>query len=537
MNKQVINPLTEFTQNLAPSFGRIDDYLCYWATHSPLADAAIEGEMCLSYAALLQRVEGTAQRLQKLGLKNDDVLAVLVPPSIDFLILYLAGHRIGATWLGLNPKYTQSELIQLLADAKPAVIVSRLFIGDRYYEADLQALSVLDELKNCQFAILRGNDDSHSSFAQLDTQASDETDQPALHMRLSALNPIAALVYTSGSTGRPKAARLSHRALIRGALVRSKVWHVSPFRTINNVPVNHVGGLGDLACTALVSGGAQVFLETFSADGTLQAIHRHKLTYWYQAPTMFEMCLNSPLAASTDWTHLQAAVWSGGRASQQLINKLAKVAKKLGVDYSMTESVGAITLSPLTDNAASLEQSVGWPDPDRGLRIAEPENGTPIASGEVGEAQINDGWMFDGYRNVANAVDQFTADGWFKTGDLVTVNPDGSWRIVGRCKEMFKSGGYNVYPREVELALESHPDVREVAVVDVPDPLFGEVGVAFVALTKCDVDADALSKHCRERLANYKVPKRIVILPALPMLPIGKVDKAALRRTAKSYTN
>ncbi len=525
------NPLIDCARNLAPALQRIDDYLTYWALKTPGADAAIEGEQCLTYDELQQRVRAAAMHLQAFGLKDGDVMAVLAPPSIDFFVLYLAGHRLGAIWLGLNPKYTLHELTQVLLDAKPSLILARPVIGDRHYKQDLHALADLQALATSQFGWI-GHQVPESIIPSYAINPH-PPGQP--HEIPTPKNLIAALVYTSGSTGRPKAARLSHRALIRGALMRSKVWHVSPFRTINNVPINHVGGLGDLACTALVSGGAQVFLETFTAVGTLNAIARHKLTYWYQAPTMFEMCLAEPQAAQMDWSHLQAAIWSGGRASEQLIAKLAKVARRLAVDYSMTESVGAITLSPLTDTVASLGQSVGWPDPERGLRIADPQTATPVQRGEVGEAQILDPWMFDGYRDTSASNDVLSADGWFKTGDLVTVNEDGSWRIVGRCKEMFKSGGYNVYPREVEQAIETYPGVREAVVVEVPDPLYGEVGMAFVTLAGDEVNAQSLTHYCRQRLANYKVPKRIVILPQLPMLPIGKVDKASLRLMSRSF--
>lgn len=531
------NPLVKLAGQLSPALERIDDYLRFWAQQTPSSEAAIEGDRALTYAELEQLVDAACAHLRVLNLRDGDVLAVLAPPSIDFFVLYLASHRIGASWLGLNPKYTRHELEQTLLDAQPTLVLARAVIGERAYHADVHALSALAELDACRFAWI-GPAVSGSDLAHIEpcSRVGCSADGGAPMSRAS--NPIAALVYTSGSTGRPKAARLSHRALIRGALVRAQVWHVDPFRTINNVPINHVGSLGDLACTALVAGGAQVFLESFSAAGTLEAISRHQLTYWYQAPTMFEMCLAAPQAATMDWSHLQAAIWSGGRASAQLIDKLANVAQRLGVDYSMTESVGAITLSPLTDNAHALEQAVGWPDPARGLRVADPATGSVVPDGEVGEAQIHDPWMFDGYRDAGAAGGLFCADGWFKTGDLVRVNPDGSWRIVGRCKEMFKSGGYNVYPREVEQVIESHPEVREAVVVDVPDALYGEVGVAFVTLVQGPANALALAlaQHCRAHLANYKIPKRIIVLPALPMLPIGKVDRVALKELTQSDT-
>jgi acyl-CoA synthetase (AMP-forming)/AMP-acid ligase II len=196
----------------------------------------------------------------------------------------------------------------------------------------------------------------------------------------------------------------------------------------------------------------------------------------------------------------------------------------------MTESVGAITLSPLTNNLEALDDSVGWMDPGRECRLADPESLMPTSGGQVGEVQIRDPWMFDGYRQADPATDAFTPDGWFRTGDLAMQRQDGAWRIVGRSKEMFKSGGYNVYPREVELVLEAHPGVAAVAVVEASDPLYGEVGVAFVVPRAPAPDPMVLTDHCREHLANYKIPKQFILIDALPVLPIGKVDKHALRK-------
>ncbi len=194
----------------------------------------------------------------------------------------------------------------------------------------------------------------------------------------------------------------------------------------------------------------------------------------------------------------------------------------------MTESIGPITLAPLWERGAVYDGVVGWPDPFRGLRILSSEGECVVAPGSIGEVQLRDSWMFAGYRGRAESV----GDGWFSTGDIARIEEDGAWRLVGRSKEMFKSGGYNVYPREVELVIEAFPGVRSVAVVEAPDRLYGEVGVAFVSADHTG-DADAIAAFCRSRLANYKLPKRIEFVTALPMLAIGKVDRQALRARAR----
>jgi len=493
-----------------------------WERYRPEALACIDRGREVTFGELGDAVDRAARQLQRCGVGEGDCVAVLAPPSADFLVSFLATQKRGATWLGLNPRYTTYELEHVIADARPRVVLARPVIGERDYATDFKVIDSTLRRVGAQLALLASDERTAVSPALAPDieRSSDDEGRPS--------NPIAALVYTSGSTGAPKAAQLTHAGLIRAAQVRAQVWAVHPLRLIHNVPINHVGGLGDLTCTALVAGGAQIFLERFSAEGTLSAIHAHKVTYWYQAPTMFEMCLSAPEAADMNWSSLQAAIWSGGRPSDVLVQRLARVAPRMGVDYSMTESVGPITISPLWESAQPFDGSVGWPDPHRGVRIVSADGKHCETPGEVGEVHIADEWMFAGYRGVQAA----SPGEWFKTGDLATVDATGAWRLVGRSKDMFKSGGYNVYPREIELVIESYPGVRSVAVVEAPDQLYGEVGVAFVVAGR-SIAIEGLLRHCRERLANYKVPKRIEIVTELPMLPIGKVDKVLLRERAR----
>ena len=493
------NPLVPLLASLAPPLERIEDYLDHWADRTPDAEACVEGAARLTYSALRERVDALASRLAAYGVSEGCTVATLAPPSADFLTAFLATARLGGIWLGLNPKYTLDEMRQLVADARPKVLLARPDIAGRCYDRELA------ELEAMGVGILMFGEGA----------------APATHLP-RASTPVAALVYTSGSTGTPKGAQLTHSGLIRGAQVRSTVWHVDPFRTINNVPINHVGGLGDLACTTLVRGGCQGFLEKFTAQDTLALIAREGITYWYQAPTMFQMCLEDPFADTLDWSRMQAAMWSGGRASEGRGCERAARADRIRVGYTMSESIGAITLSPLTARPDDLFETVGWPDPGRAIRIVAAGTDACVVPGDQGEIQIGDGWMFAGYAG------QPAQSGWFGTGDLGTEAADGSIRITGRAKDMFKSGGYNVYPREIEQLIESVEGVLAAAVLPVPDPLFGEVGIAFVTVDGGDEVVDQISALCRTRLANYKIPKRFIRLDEMPMLPVGKIDKQML---------
>ena len=197
--------------------------------------------------------------------------------------------------------------------------------------------------------------------------------------------------------------------------------------------------------------------------------------------------------------------------------------------YGLTESCVAVAYNDETADDESLTATLGRPDPRLELRLAE-EDGTPVPPGAPGEIQVRNACLMTGYIGLPEeTAAAFTPDGFLRTGDLAVARPDGALTLVGRLKEMYKSGGYNVYPREIELALERHPSVSAAAVVSVPDEVYTEVGVAFVVGT---ATAEELDAHCREHLASYKVPKRIELLPGLPLLSAGKVDKAELRATA-----
>ncbi|MBZ4209611.1 MAG: long-chain fatty acid--CoA ligase, partial [Rhodoferax sp.] len=411
MHSPQYNPLADAVNQLPAAYPRVEDYLAHWARLTPEAEAVVDSEGRMNYAQLREAVDQAARAMAELGVCDGACIAVLAPPSIDFFVSFLAATTLGATWLGLNPKYTPTELEHVIEDAKPVLVLARSKIGEQDHLQTLRAIQGKPAMRKTAFLRLDDRDDARD-IAKFSGRAEAGGQRPIPR------NAVALYVYTSGTTGRPKAARLSHRALIRAAAVRAHVWRVTPFRAINNLPINHVGSVGDVACTTLIAGGCQVCLERFTPPSTLDCLQRERVSFWYQVPTMFQMCLDAAEHQDMDWSHLQAAIWSGGRAPSLLINRLVSVARFLAVDYSMTESVGAITLSPLTNNPEALDDTVGWMDPGRECRLADPESLMPTSCGQVGEVQIRDPWMFDGYRQADPVTDAFTPDGWFRTGDL-----------------------------------------------------------------------------------------------------------------------
>ena len=272
-------------------------------------------------------------------------------------------------------------------------------------------------------------------------------------------------------------------------------------------------------------------MERFDAAQSLRLMAAERIPLWASVPSVFQMQLALPDFDSYDLSAVRLTVWEGAAMPPEAIAQLHAVCPRLATNYGMTETTSAITVLEPTDDLEVLANSVGGSFPGVEVRLAAPD-GSEASDGQVGEVQARSGLNLLGYWNDPNATAAaFTAEGFFRTGDLAVRRSDGRYRIVGRLKEMFKSGGYNVYPREVEDAIEAHPAVATAVVVGVPDLRWDEVGVAFVEPAGA-VTADALAAWCRDRLANYKIPKRFELIDALPLLPIGKVDRAALRRMA-----
>jgi acyl-CoA synthetase (AMP-forming)/AMP-acid ligase II len=243
------------------------------------------------------------------------------------------------------------------------------------------------------------------------------------------------------------------------------------------------------------------------------------------------MLLSLPEFHLYDLSKVQLIVFEGAAMPAELIAQLLRIGKNLATNYGMSETTSAITALEPTRDPELLANTVGSAFPGVEVRLMAAD-GRPAVVGEIGEVWARSRYnLLEYWRAPLATAQAFSADGFFRTGDLAVQRSDGRYRLVGRVKEMFKSGGYNVYPREVEETLESHSAVAIVAVVSVPHAIWQEVGVAFIEL-RAPIATRELEDWCRERLANYKVPKRFVILPALPLLPIGKVDKSELRRLA-----
>jgi acyl-CoA synthetase (AMP-forming)/AMP-acid ligase II len=515
-----------------PSFDRIDQYVRWYAGVAPEMPAWIDGDLVTTRAQSADRVDALARSLLVAGVSPGQRVAVFGRPGATFIELFLAIGSVGAIYVGLNPLYTANELRPLLQDATP-VLVFDLVTKDEHATPSLtQAIDGL--IPSTQLVL----DVQISGFLANGRDIGADT---LTQVREAvAANAVALLVYTSGTTGSPKGAQLTHRGLTFIAPVTNDPAHfgvVGQGRTLCNLPINHVGCVVDLCCNSIATGVTLVFQPEFDPDAMLTAIERYRLTLVGGVPVMFLLMSRSPKFRRTDYSSLQRVVLAGNAAPLTLVRELQQVMGAPVINgYGLTEAMGFSTFTELNADAETIAHTVGRFDPRVVWRISDERGALPPA-GEVGEIQLSGDWLFAGYfKRESETKEAFTSDGWFRTGDLAMQRFDGNIVLTGRSKEMFKSGGYNVFPIEIERAIEGEFGVAMAVVVPVPDPMFAEVGFAYVVAKDGvpKLHLDALRESLRLRLANYKLPKHFLQVQDLPMLPIGKVDRLGLRDRARA---
>lgn len=524
------------TDTSIPDLARINDYVAWHAQRAPDQPAAWCRGSMVSWVDLQRRVDAMARAFIGLGLEPGDRVAVLSTPRVEFLVAWLAAMRVGLIYVGLNPRYTYRELAHVVGDAGPAVILSLAQFENVEFEPAVARL-------RREFGFIRAGYrlDDGPALGELAPVAEllargEAVGDGHLARRIAAVGgrDAAVIVYTSGSTGRPKGAVIPHDSLVYGPRQASMAIDIDRPRTICSLPINHIGCLADLCSGVIVAGGMIAFLERFDPARFLELVEELRLTSIQHTPTVLQLLTEHPDFTTRDLSSLRLAAWGGAALPIATLRRFRGMGLKLMLAYGQTECISNICSADESYSDEQLTTTIGRPDPNQVVKLVD-ERLQEVPDGEPGEILAKHPAQMLGYfRNPAATAAAFTTDGFLRTGDIAVRQPDGTLRIVGRRSEMFKSGGYNVYPREIELCLEEHPAIAMAAVVGVPDPLYSEIGVAYL-VPKSGADGpteEGLREWCRARLANYKVPKRFVVRDELPLLPIGKVDKLALKRGA-----
>ncbi len=519
------------------------DYVDKYAREAPEREAVVFGDQRLTYRELNARVIRCAKALVAQGVQKGDCIAVLSTPRTEYWVIFLAATRVGALWLGLNPKYRLPEYRYVLEDAKPRLVFAMAEFEGRSYQEVVEVVrndyDFIDQVIALT-APMQGTVALTDFLAQGDSVSGTE-----LEHRKSLIDPLdrALLVYTSGSTGRPKGALLSHYGLCYGATMQvhhyRQCWpepSAEAPRGICCFPINHVACVADTCCVSLVAGGTLIFQERFDPGLVLRVAEKEKVDGLGGVPTMLLMLLEHPDFDKTDLSSVNAISWGGAALPAPLIERLKNITPHLMTFYGMTETATHVSYTSADADLTELSETIGRPSPYAACRIVNDRGGL-CEVGEQGELQVKGKYLFLGYLNRPDATrEAYTADGWLHTGDVAYWRDNGTITLVGRMSDMFKSGGYNVYPREIEEILESHPAVQMAAVVGVPDARYQEVGAAYVIVSDEGADAmkeaEALRAYCKENLANYKVPKYFHIVYELPLLPVGKVNKVTLKKQA-----
>jgi malonyl-CoA/methylmalonyl-CoA synthetase len=487
-----------------------------------LQQAAVETEdgSVYSWSDLERASAMLANLLQSLKLPAGARIAVQVEKSVEAMLLYLATLRAGYVFLPLNTAYQSAEIEYFIDDAEPAVVVcsGRNFgwVSKLAFKAGTRHVFTL-------------NDDRTGSLLE---RAAHHSDRQEVVPR--AADDLAAILYTSGTTGRSKGAMLTHGNMLSNARVLKDYWGWQRGDVlIHALPIFHVHGLFVAIHGALINGSKMIWLSKF--DPKLVIAKMREATVFMGVPTLYVRMLAEPSLTREATDHMRLFI---AGSAPLLLETFSEWRERTGQAilerYGMSETI-MLTSNPYDGTQGERRGgTVGFPLPGVGLRIRG--EGQDMPTGEIGAIEVRGPNVFKGYwRMPEKTKEEFTADGWFKTGDVGKIDERGYVHIVGRSKDLIISGGYNVYPAEIEGYINELPGVAESALVGVPHPDFGEVGVAVVTPRPgAAVDGEAVIAQLKSRLANFKIPKRCFVVGELPRNAMGKVQKNLLREQHKA---
>lgn len=470
-----------------------------------------EGDIKYSRKWLHDESGRYANTLVELGCKQGDRVAAQIEKTPQGLALFLGCLRAGICFMPLNTAYKSSELAYLLSDGAPKIFVS-------------QSLNIPEGLPSDSL-VMSLNEKGQGTIQTLAASASPEFTTVKCNK-----DTLGCLIYTSGTTGKPKGAMLGHGAIGYTGVGLGEYWGLSEADTLlHMLPMFHAHGLLISSNVALAAGSKMIFKQKFDQDDAINNLP--KSTVFMGVPTFYHRLLADPRLTPELCKSMRVFTCGSAPLSAEIHREFEdRTGHKIIERYGATETM-ILCSNPL--NGDRRPGSVGFPLPGVDLRIAN-EADEKLEDGEIGMIQVKGLGMFDGYWKMPEQTKkEFTNDGWFRTGDLGSISKDGYVSITGRSKDLVISGGYNVYPAEVETVINELGSVRESAIVGTPHPDFGEAVVAFVIPSNNSVPpkSEEIIQWVKDKLANYKVPKQVVIVDDLPRNAMGKVLKNQLRES------
>ncbi|MEO8104394.1 MAG: malonyl-CoA synthase [Betaproteobacteria bacterium] len=491
------------------------------------------GGRIYSYADLEHFTASYAGFIHLLGVVPGDRVAVQVEKSPEALFLYLACLKAGAIYLPLNSAYQEGEIDYFLGDAEPKIFVHQP-------KSAAWATAICDKRGIAhQFILPAEEEDTQTGSGSRFWSKSALGAPPMLEIAERAADDLAAILYTSGTTGRSKGAMITHRNLASNALTLHEVWGFRPGDVLLHVlPLFHVHGLFVACHTSLLNGSKMIFHARFDAPATIAALPR--ATVFMGVPTMYMRLLAEASLTRDACRNIRLFVsGSAPLLAETFQDFRERTGHTILERYGMTET-GMLTSNPLAEEPDSRRGgTVGLPLPGVTVRVVDDDD-EACATGTIGHLQVKGDNVLPGYwRLPERNEEEFTPDGFFRTGDLGKIDAGGYVTIVGRSKDLVISGGYNVYPKEIELLIDDMRGVAESAVIGLPHPDFGEAVAAVVVKSTADAEVSeaAIIAALKGKLAAFKVPKRVFIVDDLPRNAMGKVQKNALRtRYASTFS-
>jgi fatty-acyl-CoA synthase len=509
------------------------ELLCEQAVAAPERDFAVAADSRISYTALEARVRIVAGRLRGAGVRRAERVGLLCDNRTEWLEIFFAVAALGAVVVPFSTWSTPRELDFLLADSRVRVLFAIPRFGEHDFAADIASLRSTKDHGRLEKVVLIGPTmcdgfESYSAYCEGESLTRLPPGDGA-----SAADPLV-ILYTSGSSSRPKAVPLDHFAVIEnGFNIGERQGLVGGDRVLVSIPLFWSYGAVNALPAAITHGVTLVMQGHFEAGGALDLIEREKCTAIYTLPAMTNALVAHPAFHRSRTASLRTGLTIG--APQDVM----KAAQQLGASeicniYGGTENYGNCCVTPHDwplDRRATCQ---GLPLPGVQLRIRDPDIGD-ARPGEVGEIEVK-GYLTRGYLGDSAQFNAsvFTSDGFFRTGDLGSLQPDGTLRYAGRSSEMIKRSGINVSPAEVEGILQQHPSVALAGVTGLSDPAKGELIVAYLtAKPGSSIDVAAILEHCRQYLSRYKVPDRVYVCETLPLTSTGKLMRRELRAMAK----
>lgn len=503
------------------------DWIKKWSLYAPQTIAVVDGDTGreFSYQQLYSISQKGAEVLsQKYQISKGDRVAIISANELEYVFLFFSLQRLGAILVPINFRLTQREVEHIVGDCGPKLVVSQ----DAYSEIVNNLPAAIKPSHHCTMAqwtqdlntlTKKGNYAEGVKHREFVSESADPT----------------MIIYTSGTTGSPKGAIVSFDMLYWNSINTSLRLNISQTDcAVIFLPFFHTGGWNVLTTPFFHRGAKLIFIKKFDGDQILKLSESYKATLLFGVPTTMDMMARSEVFKNVNLSSMRYSIVGGEPMPVDLIHKWHKKGIAIRQGYGLTE-FGPNVFSLNEEDAIRKIGSIGFPNFYSQAKIVD-DNGNELGPDTIGELVLKGPMCMNGYWKNEKATQETIKDGWLHTGDLVKRDSEGYYYVVGRKKDMYKSGGENVYPTELEQVMRHLPGVREVAVIGVPDTKWGEVGKAFIVKEASSVNltTDLVTDHCLKNLAKFKIPKYFVFVPDLPKGDSGKILK---RKLLEIYPN